>query len=167
MTTVNQTRRIVVLGMGNVLLSDEGIGVHIADAMKEVAMPRDVNVEVVDGGTLPDAAISVGDVDKLVIVDAVKGGREPGAVYRFRPEDIKLDNEMLTSLHQISLLEELWLADKFGKKPKEVVIIGIEPEDMELGLELSTRLREKVPQIIDLVLKEVTSGSPDDAEKGD
>lgn len=145
--------QIVVLGMGNELLKDEGIGVHIARALRETPFPS--NVVVVDGGTLPDVPLSFEGVDKLIVVDAVRAGEEPGAVYHFRPEDIEPDSKALTSLHQISLLENLWLMGRFSQKPREVIIIGVEPEDMSLGLELSARLQERFPQIVEIVLEEI------------
>ena len=144
--------KVVVLGVGNELLKDEGIGVHIARSMQEI--PLSGNVEVVDGGTLPDATLVFEGIDKLIVVDAVQAGGKAGAIYRFHPEDVEVDNRVLTSLHQISLLENLWLMEHFSQKPKEVIIIGIEPEDMSSGLELSAKLQKQVPQIIDLVLKE-------------
>jgi len=167
MGITNHVPKAVVLGMGNLLLKDEGIGVHVAHALQEAPLPGNLELEIIDGGTLPDMVASLGEVDKLVVVDAVQGGGEPGAIYRFRPEDIRLDNEMFTSLHQINLLEELWLTERFGQKPGEVVIIGVEPEDMSLGLELSEKLQRRVPQIIKVVLEEVISDYPDDSKKGD
>lgn len=161
--------KIVVLGMGNLLLKDEGIGVHVAHAVQEMTSPDNVELEVIDGGTLPDAPLSFEEVDKLIVVDAVRAGGEPGAIYRFHPEDIKLNDRMLTSLHQISLLESLRLMEGFGQKPKpkDVVIIGIEPEDMNLGLELSPKLQQRIPQIIEVVLEEVSSEHPTNPEKGE
>jgi len=167
MTITNRTSKVVVLGMGNMLLKDEGIGVHVAHALQGVSSPDNVELEVVDGGTLPDAPLSFEEVEKLVIVDAVQGGGKPGAIYRFRPEEIKLEDKVFTSLHQISVLENLWLMKQFSQKPKDVVIIGVEPEDMSWGLELSAKLQQRIPQIIKLVLEEVDLDYPNDSEKGD
>ena len=153
--------------MGNLLLKDEGIGVHIAHALQRTPSSGNVELEVIDGGTLPDAPLAFEEVDKLIVVDAVQAGGEPGEIYRFRPEDIRLDDRILTSLHQISLLENLWLMEQFRQKPKNVVIIGIEPEDMNWGLELSTKLQQRTPQIIRVVLEEVDSEHPDKPEKGE
>ena len=159
--------KVVVLGIGNLLLKDEGIGVHIAQALQEAPLPNNVELEVLDGGTLPDASLSFGEVDKLIVVDAVQAGGEPGAIYRFRPEDIKTDDRVLTSLHQVSLLENLWMMERFGQKSEDVVIIGIEPKDMNWGLELSTKLQQRIPQIIKVVLEEVGLKHPDKPEKGE
>ena len=159
--------KIVVMGMGNLLLRDEGIGVHIAHAMQKTPPPANMELEIVDGGTLPDAPFTFENIDKLIIVDAVETGGEPGAIYRFRPEDLGLNSEALTSLHQISLLENLWLMERFTQRPREVVIIGVEPEDMNWGLELSATLQQKIPQIIKVVMDEVGSDYSYKAEKGE
>jgi len=158
--------KVVVLGMGNLLLKDEGIGVHVAHALQGAPSSSEVELEVRDGGTLPDALLSLEDVDKVVIVDAVQGGSEAGTIYRFGNEDVRLENRSFTSLHQMSLLESLWLTEKFGQKPKEVVIIGVEPEDMNLGLELSAKLEQKLPEIIEVVLAEAGLNHSDEPVKG-
>lgn len=163
MATEHASPRMVVLGMGNVLLRDEGIGVHVAQTLQQ--MP-DLRLEVIDGGTLPDAPLSFGDIDKLIIVDAVKGGGEPGAIYRFRPKDVTIAGKTAASLHQMGLLENLWLMERFGQKPRDVVIIGIEPENMDWGLELSPRLVERLPQIVKVVLEEANPFLNNEAEKG-
>jgi len=162
----NHSSKVAVVGVGNILLRDEGIGVHVARALQEAPSPDNVELEVIDGGTLPDVVLTLGEVDKLIVVDAVRTGGEPGEIYRFRPEDIKLGNRVLTSLHQISLLENLWLMERFSQKPGDVVIIGVEPEDMNWGLELSAKLQQRIPQIIRVVLEEAGSEYPR-SEKGE
>ena len=165
-TTDRETRRVVVLGVGNVLLRDEGIGVHVAEALEGTPSTGRVKLEVVDGGTLPEVPLSFEDVDKLIIVDAVKAGDEPGTVYRFRPEDVETENKGFSSLHQITLLDNLWLMERFSQRPEDVVIIGIEPENIDCGLELSARLQARLPRIIKIVLQEAGLGGPDQPEKG-
>jgi len=167
MSITNHPAKVIVLGMGNLLLKDEGIGVHIAHTLQELPPPGDTEVEVIDGATSPDMPLSFKEADKLIVIDAVQAGGEPGAIYRFHPEDVKADNKTLTSLHQISLLENLWLMERFGQKLKNVVIIGIEPEDMNWGLELSPKLQGRIPQIIQLVLEEISSEHSDKPEKGE
>ena len=135
--------------------------------MQNAQVSDDVNLEVIDGGTLPDAVLSLDTADKLIVVDAVQTGGETGAIYRFRPEDIDLDEVTITSLHQISLLENLWLMERFGDGPKDVVIIGVEPEDISLGLELSGKLQQRIPQIVKIVIEEINSTNPGEPEKGE
>jgi hydrogenase maturation protease len=149
-----------VVGIGNVLLRDEGIGCHVAHALEEMPLP---GVEVIDGGTCPDVLQFLEDVDKLVIVDAVRGGGTPGQIYRFHPHDITLEQQPLLSLHDMSLMDnlklmQLWRPDSIGID--EAVIIGVEPGDIGWGLELSSKLQEKMPQIIDAILSELNDMSP-------
>ena len=166
MLTTKHTRKVVVLGMGNQLLTDEGIGVHVAQTMQEMPSSDGIEMEVVDGGTLPDV-IPLEGVDKLIVVDAVKGGGEPGTIYRFHPDDIRTEYGITTSLHQVTLLENLWMMERFGHKPNEVIIIGVEPADINSGLELSAGLQERISRIIDIVMNEVHAGPPDNPQKGE
>jgi hydrogenase maturation protease len=146
--------KIIILGIGNILLGDEGIGVHVVSFLRSQELPS--NVEVIDGGTATFNLLPmISGVSKLIVVDAVKGKGEPGSIYRFTPDDIKAEKKIATSLHQIGLLNVLEMADKIGEKPKSTVIIGVEPQNMEWGLEPSTEIKKKIPKIIDLVLKEI------------
>ena len=113
----------LVVGVGNVLLRDEGIGCHVAHALEKIRL---ADVEVVDGGTSPDVLQLAEDADKLVIVDAVKGGGTPGQIYRFRPEDVILEQKQVLSLHDMSLIDSLGLSPLWHNIG-ETVIIGVEP----------------------------------------
>ncbi len=145
---------ILILGVGNILLSDEGVGVRVIEAMKSMTLPD--NVEILDGGT---GAFDLFDImanrDTVIIIDAVKGGGEPGAVYRFGPDDIKAEAKFLTSVHQISLLDTLSMARITGCSPRDIVIFGIEPREVDWGLELSPEVAAVVPKVIELVLSEL------------
>lgn len=152
---LNRMEKIVVLGTGNELYKDEGIGVHVARILQTQQSLFGVDIEVIDGGTSPDICYLLDDVDKLVIVDAVKGGCEPGAIYRFTPEHIVNEKGIVTSIHQMGILENLSLMELTGRKPGETVIIGVEPFELGPGLELSHELNELVPKIIETVLGEI------------
>ena len=152
-----------VLGIGNVLLRDEGIGCHVVHALESRLVGTLLDVKIIDGGTCPDVLQLLGDADKLVIVDAVKGGGTPGQVYRFHPEDITLEQKPFLSLHDVGLVDnlmlmQLWYPDFIGIG--EAVIIGVEPREINWGLELSPELQEKMPQIIDAILSELNNTSP-------
>jgi hydrogenase maturation protease len=148
---------VVVVGIGNLLLKDEGIGVHAAHALERAPSSGDVELQVVDGGTSPNLLPFVEGVDKLIILDAAKGGGEPGAIYRFSPEAIAMEDEDITSVHQIGLLETLRIMKSLGREPKKVVIVGIEPKEIDYGLELSPELERKIPDITAMVLKEIAA----------
>jgi len=149
----------VVLGIGNVLLRDEGVGCHVARALEGIPLP---DVKIIDGGTCPDILQLFEDADKLVIVDAVEGGGMPGQIYRFHLEDITLEKKPFLSLHDVGLVDslmlmQLWHPDFIGIS--EAVVIGVEPGEIDWGLELSPELREKMPQIIDAVLAELNTSA--------
>lgn len=148
--------RIVVLGIGNELLMDEGIGVHVARSLagRDCGFP----VEVVEAGTVADCWFGDEPIDKLVVIDAVLGGGEAGAIYRFSPEEVELETVEATSIHQLGFAGFYVLSEIAGIKPKETVIIGVEPKDVGWGLELSEELRGRIPAVVEIVLKEVTPG---------
>lgn len=148
-------RRILVLGVGNLLLKDEGVGVHVAQRLQEMDLPP--HVEVLDGGTMGlDLLDHIEGREKVVIVDTVKGGHPAGTIYRLTPEDIENQPKSRVSLHDVGVSDLLNLADTLGVERPEVVVIGIEPKDMESAdLELSPEIEAKVPKLIELVFKEI------------
>jgi hydrogenase maturation protease len=142
-----------VLGIGNILLKDEGIGCHVVHALEEMSLP---DVKIIDGGTCPDVVQLLEDADKLIVVDAVKGGGVPGQIYRFHLEDITLEQKPFLSLHDMGLVDNLVLL-KLWYSIGETVIIGVEPKEIEWCLGLSPEIREKMPQIIDAILAELNN----------
>jgi len=147
---------ILILGVGNILLSDEGVGVRVIEAMREMKLPN--NVELLDGGTASlDLLESLANRDKVIVVDAVIAGNEVGTLYRFTPGDITIQGQNPVSVHEIGLLETLTIAGYLGCAPREVIIYGIEPKETGLGLELSSEVAGIVPKVVELVLGEVGS----------
>ena len=152
---MNSRHRVAVVGVGNVLLKDEGVGAHVACALREAVGTDRVDINIIDGGTSPDVFLLVEGVHKLILVDAVKGGGAPGAIYRFHPGDIVSEGKYIISAHQIGLLDSLRMLECSGSKPDSIVIIGVEPKEIDWGLELSTELSEKLPEIVKVVMGEV------------
>jgi hydrogenase maturation protease len=152
-----ERRELLILGVGNLLLRDEGIGVHVANRLKSMELPPDV--EVIDGGTGGfDLIDYIEGRKKVVVVDTVKGGEAPGTIYRFGIDDIEVTPKIPWSLHDIDLTDTIRVADRLGKRPDDMVIIGVEPKDMELGLELSPEIEEQIPKVIALVMDEIRKG---------
>ncbi|OGO60082.1 MAG: hypothetical protein A2Z36_02740 [Chloroflexi bacterium RBG_19FT_COMBO_48_23] len=152
--TLSRSPRITVLGIGNLLLKDEGIGVHLVQKLAD--MVDNAKVNLIDAGTSPEFLSLVdGNLDKLIIVDAVKAGNEPGTIYRFSPDNLDSDSTSHFSLHEIGVLDSLKVMALFDRLPKSTVIIGIEPKTIDFGLDLSPEVGEKLPEIINLVLKEI------------
>jgi hydrogenase maturation protease len=152
---VNNNKRIIVLGVGNELLSDEGIGVHVIKALqKKNSLPPEV--EVMEGGTDGFGLINIiTDTDRLIVIDSIKGGSEPGTLYKFDIEDAPATPDLFkTSVHQIGILEVINLSSLIGKTPKTTVI-GIEPQTISTGMQLSEPVRAKIPRVIELVKEEV------------
>ena len=147
--------KLAVIGVGNLLLKDEGIGVHIARALQQIDIPH--GTKIIDGGTSSDLPYYLRDVDKLIIIDAVKAGGKPGTVYRFHPHDVNIESEEILSVHELGLEQSLKMMSLMGNEPKETVIIGIEPKEIDWGTELSAELQQKIPEIVNLVLNEIGS----------
>jgi hydrogenase maturation protease len=144
----------VILGVGNLLLSDEGVGVHVANKLMEMDLPA--GVEVIEGGTDGFRLMNVvTEADRLIVVDAVKGGSPPGSIYRFDIKDAPSSPDAFkTSVHQIGILEVVHLSELIGQTP-ETTVIGVEPGSLEMGMELSPEVQDKIPKIIELILEEV------------
>jgi hydrogenase maturation protease len=147
-------KRILILGVGNLLLSDEGVGVHIAQRMMKMDWPPEV--QVVEGGTDGFGLVNViTEADRMILIDAVKGGGQPGSIYRFDIDDCPPYPDLFkTSVHQISILEVINLSSLIGSIP-HTTIIGIEPVCLEMGMELSPPIAKKVPKVIQMVKEEV------------
>jgi hydrogenase maturation protease len=147
-------KNIVILGIGNLLLSDEGVGVHVANKLMEIDLPE--GVSVIEGGTDGFRLLNIiTEADRLIVIDAVKGGAAPGSIYRFNLDEVKnCPSGFKTSVHQIGILEVINMSGLIGKTPRTTVI-GIEPQSLEMGMELSPEIREKIPRIIELVLDQL------------
>jgi len=145
---------ILVMGVGNILLGDEGVGVRAIEAMRDMKLPN--NVELLDVGT---GALDIIDIitnrEKVIIIDAVRGGGEPGEVYRFTPNDIVIQNQTPISVHQFDIPGTLIMAELVGCMPQQVVIFGIEPKRVEWSLELSPEVAAVIPMVTELITSEL------------
>jgi len=152
-------QKIVILGVGNLLLSDEGVGVHVAHELMKMDLPLEVSV--VEGGTDGFRLLNViTEADRLIVIDAVKGGAEPGSIYRFDIDDVRnCPSGFKTSVHQIGILEVIDLSELIGKKP-HTTIIGVEPKSLEMGMELTAGVKSKIPRIIELIFEELKRINP-------
>jgi hydrogenase maturation protease len=147
--------KLAVIGVGNLLLKDEGIGVHIAHALQQTDIPH--GTKIIDGGTSSDLPYYLKDIDTLIIIDAVKGRSQPGTIYRFHLHDVNIESEGMLSVHELGLEQSLKMMSLMGSEPKETVIIGIEPKEIDWGTELSAELQQKIPEVINVVLNEISS----------
>ena len=147
-------KSILILGIGNLLLKDEGVGVHVVNRLKDMPLPPDV--EVMDGGTMGiDLLYYIEGREKVVVIDTAKAGDPPGTVYRFTDNELTEKREFLRTAHGIDFSDVVKTARMLGTKPDEIIFIGVEPEDMSEGLELSPLIEKRIPFIIKLVMKEI------------
>jgi len=161
-------RPILVLGLGNILLRDEGIGVRVVQALERLKLPPDV--EVVDGATAGFALIDVlAHRRKVIVVDALAADPgapgQPGTVLRLNGDDLAPAGRTPLSLHEIGFVEALAAARQMGLAPAEVVVIGVRPQVVDWGLELSPALAAGLPRVVAAVLAELdvlttTEGEP-------
>jgi hydrogenase maturation protease len=148
--------KAAVIGIGNLLFKDEGIGVHAIRALEALELPDCIDLELIDAGTSPNLAAILDDaIDKLVIIDAVKAGGKPGEIYRIKTEDLTFEESKEISIHELGLRQNLKMMELAGKKPEEVIIIGVEPEEIGWGTDLSPLIERKMPRIIKMILKEI------------
>lgn len=149
--------RAVVLGIGNTILSDEGVGVRAAEALLERYDPP-ANVVVVDGGTAGMELLEpLSNLDLLVVLDAVKGGKPAGSVVKLSGQEVPVFFRARLSPHQISICDVLASLEFIGDKPKDMVLIGVEPESLELGLELTPKVAARLPEMVDLAVAELAA----------
>jgi hydrogenase maturation protease len=155
MSNADGRRPILVLGIGNILLRDEGVGVRVIETLQK--MPMDEDVELVDGGTAGADLLDVlAEREKIIIVDAVQADCEPGAVVRFTGDELVRSDETAVSLHELGVAEALLMTKQLGCAPKDVVVLGIKPKDLGCGLELSEEIAACVPKVVELVIAEIS-----------
>jgi hydrogenase maturation protease len=154
-------KRILVLGLGNILISDEGLGVH-ALRWLEANCKLPPEVELVDGGTGGLSLLPLlSSVDVLIVIDAITLGKEPGTIYCFS-EEILTNQSLLEkiSTHEISFADILSILQLKGDKPKKIFLLGMEPKSLEVGTELSEEVKKNIPKLCQLVLEKINESMP-------
>ncbi len=149
---------ILILGIGNILLGDEGIGVHVIETLRHISLSEEV--ELVDGGTAgADIIDIIADREKIMIVDSMETDDEPGTIRIFSIDDFRPLNNLTVSLHSLGIVETICMTKLLGCAPREVIIFGIKPEKIHCCLELTEKISRKVPKIIELILSEIRCSS--------
>jgi hydrogenase maturation protease len=147
-----------VIGLGNSLRGDDGVGVRVAQALAEQELPG--SVEVVDGGTLGLGIVPLMEGrQRVILVDAAEVGRDPGEFARFTLDEVHLlGDEQHVSVHAASLGDALQLAKVLHVLPDKVILFGVQPATMQWASELSPQVEAALPELIAAVLSEVTNG---------
>ncbi len=146
---------VLVLGLGNILLSDEGVGVRIVEALDDrYALPE--SVETLDGGTSGmDLLDQIAGRDLLIVADALRADAAPGTVIRLADEEIKAFFRTRMSPHQIGLADVLASLRLSDEDPRRIVIIGVVPQSLDLGLELTATIAAALETALTMILDEL------------
>lgn len=146
-----------MLGLGNILLRDEGVGVHaVRRLLAEYSIPAEV--EVVDGGTLGlDLLPYLESAERLLVLDAVRAGRPPGTLIRLEGDEIPGALGAKISPHQMGLVDLLAAGRLTDCLPERVVLWGMQPGVLEPGLELTPAVASRLSELVELSIVELQS----------
>jgi len=146
---------ILILGLGNVLLRDEGVGVHVVNQLLEQYLFNS-SVEIIDGGT--SGLDLLGDIEgraRIIIVDAIEFGQYPGYIGLLKHDEILARIQTKLSIHHLGLSDILSTLILLDKIPSEIVLVGIQPEMLETGLVLSEAVNEVIPKVIKVIFSQL------------
>ena len=146
---------ITVLGVGNILYTDDGVGIRVVEALEKGYEFSD-NVDIIDGGVLGVNLLGViSNAVRLIVVDTVLNHGQPGDLHRLDHDQIPNRILAKNSLHQVDLIEALTLCNALDHVP-ETTIIGVEPKDIEsLGEDLSPEVGARLDDLVQNVLEEI------------
>lgn len=150
-------RRVVVLGIGNTILSDEGVGVHAALALADrYDLPE--GVEVIDGGTAGMELLEpLADADLVVVLDAVRARRPAGSLVCLTGREVPVFFRSKLSPHQVSICDVLASLEFAGAAPRDLVLVGVEPANLDLGTTLSPAIEARVPDMVERAVAELAA----------
>jgi hydrogenase maturation protease len=148
-------KKTLILGIGNYLLSDDGVGVHAVQKLERTKqIPEEV--QVVDGGTCGlDLLHFLEGIERLIIVDAVKTKHPAGTIIRLEGDAIPAYLTMKVSPHEIGMPELLAAAKLRDIYPAEVIVLGVQPESLAMSVDLTPAVAASLDKLIELVMKEI------------
>lgn len=154
-SSTNRINEVLVLGVGNIMMGDEGFGVHVARHLLD-AYFFPPGVDVVDGGTGGLALLPLVQAVKLVlIIDVIEAGAEAGSIFMFDSRDIEEKQGTRTSLHDTGILDVIDTAGLVGERP-EAIVIGVQPLKMdEFGAGLSPVVAASIERVTELVCEQL------------
>ena len=149
MDDVLHPAEVTILGVGNVILRDEGFGVRVAEYL-DAHYDFPESVQVIDGGTLGiELTQYVTGTKKLLVIDSINGGQAPGTRFHFHNDDIMAHFQDKLSAHEVGIQDVLALLTVTGRKVPEVVVLGAQPFDLEAGVELSPGMMDLLPAVVE------------------
>jgi len=148
-------KRITILGIGNTLFSDEGVGIHLLPLLEE-ALKDDENIEIIEG--LTDGMKLLGpveDAENLIIIDAINSGKEGGTIIKLEGDEIPAYFGIKMSIHQLGFQEVLLAAKMRERYPKQIVMYGMQPTSLQLGIGLTEINQSKLRELANVVLDQI------------
>ncbi len=147
--------KTLILGVGNLLMSDEGVGVRVVERLAATCDLPD-EVQLIDGGTLGlDLLYYLEGIENLLIVDAVETGKEPGTLLRLDGEDVPAFLSAHLSPHEIGVPDMLFAAKLKDVYPRNVVLWGVQPQALEIGLDLSPAVQAQVDVLVGKAIEQL------------
>lgn len=158
--TFGTPKSTIVVGLGNPLMADEGIGVVLIEKLNELAAAGEVptsDIEYYDGGCGGMYLLhTIAGRQKAILIDCCLMGAEPGTIRCFTPDDVNSVKQMAhLSLHEVDILKVIELAQQIGQCPDEIVIFGIEPVSITNQMHLNEPIQAKIPEYITEIRKEL------------
>jgi hydrogenase maturation protease len=148
---------VLVLGIGNLVMSDDAVGVLVAQQLQERYIFPD-NVEVMDGGTLGlDLLPKMENITNLIMIDAVETGMEAGTCVRLCGQELPIALETKVSPHQMGLKDLLAVSELMGHTPQEMVLIGVQPGSIEMEVGLTPKVEAQLETLVANVLAELNN----------
>ena len=149
-------KKLLVLGVGNILMQDEGIGVHaVHEFWKEKDQYNEEEIDFIDGGTFTqDIFFLFEQYETILVLDVVRAGHDPGTIYSLDEAELVQNEKQMLSLHDIDLLDSLDMARMRGHRPA-LKVVGIEPKKIDWGTELTPILADKFTTFMDVARKHI------------
>lgn len=145
-------RKVLVMGIGNTLQQDDGIGIHVTDTLR-AGQAADPNLDIIDGGTIGLSLLpEIEDADAVIIVDASEIGAKPGTIRVFRNQEIdrQISGKRRT-VHEVALADLFSAAAIRGRSPEERVLVAIQPASTETGLEPTPDVKAAIPRACETI----------------
>ena len=157
MTIQSHKKDVVVIGLGNELMSDEGVGIHLVRRLSEL-QDKFPLVDFIEAGSAGMNLLHlIVNRKKAVIIDCAKMGAEPGTMRRFTPDEVQSIKKLNHfSLHEADILQVINLSKQLGECPEEVIFFGIEPETLKPGRKLGKTLANRIESDAIIIQKELS-----------
>jgi len=157
--------KIAVIGIGNLLMQDEGVGVHLVNALSQKYY-FEPQILLIDGGTTGTDLLSYfAENSHILLLDAVNFHKEPGFIGSYENDEILTRLNTKLSLHHLGLTDVLSTNKLLGVRPEQTFLLGIQPERMEVGMELTETIISRLPRMEEIALKKLSEWGVQASEK--